>query len=1091
MIGIFTALENSHYHMKVHKQILNKVLITLQCCALSAAADAILSDSYIASTTEFAFEITDGEDPPSITDPNSFTVTAETVVPGWQVLGGEGVIEGSITTPPIAISAAGTVEMTLTHRYNFEGDGTAPNAWDGGIVEFSINNGAFETLEADEFSSNGYFTEPIIGNNVLNGSLAFNGASAGFADGDTIDSVATIPGVSSGDSLRLRFLGGWDEGFTSDGLDWIINGVAVSAGGTVLLDEDFSTGDGGFTSEASAPGATWSFIEATDPVLGELVATKEGGVLTLTLPFTWTGGSEYTFNIAGKDSAGGDLAFTTSIAAPILSLGLPLEWPASIPGPLGEQGTWGVRTYLNEGIETAENLVDVLTFLSDNAEDRTPELDPETVVDSQEKYLNFVDPSSNSTGQTWGVIPCSLPFPGNALSTANNGDVEKGDEHVITTAHGSISITEESDYTFNLRGDDGFMLRITALNGEHPEFVAIDGSGLVDQDARNIVYFPNGTGDANTRAVIPLTPGVYNLEYVHWEGGGGFWYQVAAAKGFFLKDEDTNTWAAIGYTSTRTTPIQYPSIVGDWTVQSTTSGVAVGSISAANASVDAAVAADAEAATSTWSQINFVDPESGATGRIAGDVPWPRDEVGVDDDNYAMRMTATLRIPEDGNYLFGFQGDDGSELSIGGESEAFSAVVENATGATTIGKGNTIAANSGSLGEIANFSRETSAQFEQPGAIAGSSDTAVSTTATDGQRLGVPFLPELNLADAFSAELWVKPGAIPDGLTCVVSSGNFGDPRSGWLIYMDPGAGWNFRGYNNDGLTAAFDIVGGPLPDEGEWYHLVATWNGSEAKIYVNGVLDEGAQVDEITDFVHATEAITSGRLQVGSRADNAFGWTGTVDELAIYPTELSADTVLEHYNNGVDDERTQPYPDLVTASAPLGYWRFNEVTQPLADLNTLIADVPTGDSSSLGRIFLAAGDYPISATYWEAGGGSYFEIFGMLDTEGGCAPLQILRTDGWPSVDDSSGLALVTNPGVKPLSLVGSLTVAEDGALSLTFQSTAGSSYKLLYSDDLITWTEIDDGIDAEASLTTVEDLAGFVYLPNIPMRFFRIEQN
>ncbi|MEZ5323670.1 MAG: LamG-like jellyroll fold domain-containing protein [Verrucomicrobiales bacterium] len=1076
--------------MKVHNQSLSRLLLTLQCLALSAVADATLTDSYIVSTSEFAFEITDSEDPPSVTDPASFTVTAETVVPGWQVVGGEGVIDGSITTPSLTVSSAGTVEMTLTHRYNFEGDGTAANAYDGGVVQFSINNGSFETLEADEFSSNGYFTEPIIGNNVLRDSLAFNGASPGFSDGTTIASVATIPGVSAGDTLRLRFLGGWDEGFTSDGLDWIINGVAVSVGGTVILDENFSTGDGGFTSEASAPAATWSFIEATNLVLGELVATKEGGVLTLFLPFAWIGGTEYKFSIVGKDTAGGDLTYQASIIAPTVSFAAPLDWPAAFPGPLGGQGTWGVRTYLNEGIDSAETLEAVLSFLS-SADDFTPEQEPDTVIDTQENYLNFVDPSSNNIGQTWGVIACSLPFPGDALSTATNDGAARGDDHVITIAHGSISIAEESAYTFNMRGDDGFMLRITALNGEAPEFIATDGPGFVDQDARNILYYPSGTGDSNTRAVVNLMPGTYNLEYVHWEGGGGFWYQVAAAKGFFPKDEDTTTWAAIGYTTDRTTPIQYPSIVGEWTVQSTPSGVPVGSISAANASVDAAVAADSVAATSSWPQINFIDPGFGGSGRIAGDVPWPRDAVGVDDNNYAMRMTATLRIPEDGNYLFGFQGDDGSELSIGGESEAFTEIVENATGATAIGKGNTIAVNSGSLGAVANFSRETSAQFEQPGAIVGSTDTAVSTTATDGQRLGVPFLPELNRADAFTAELWVKPGAIPDGLTCVVSSGNFGDPRSGWLIYMSPGAGWNFRGYNNDGLNAAFDITGGAPPEEGEWSHLVATWNGSEAKIYVNGVLDEGAQVDGITDFVPATEAITSGRLQVGSRADNAFGWTGTVDELAIYPAELSAATILEHYSNGVDDERTQPYPELVAASAPLGYWSFNETTQPLADLNTLIADVPTGDSSSVGRIFLTAGDYPISATFWEAGGGSYFEIFGVLDTEGGCAPMQVLRTDGWPSVSDNSGLALVTNPGVKPLSLVGGLTVAEDGGLSLTFQSTAGSSYSLSFSDDLITWTEIDDGIDATGTLTTVEDLAGFVYAPNIPKRFFRIELN
>ncbi|YCM46434.1 LamG-like jellyroll fold domain-containing protein [Verrucomicrobiaceae bacterium 227] len=1067
---------------------LHRLLFALPCLVLPASA--ALTDSRVLSTSEFAFEITDTETPALVTAPESFTVTVDAVTASWQVTGGEGIINGSITTPAVTVSEAGAVEMTLTHRFNFEGDGTPEGAYDGGVVQYNVNGGAFQTLTIENFSQNGYYDSPIIGNGDLIGAPGFNGITPGFANGDTVESIATIPGISSGDSIRLRFLGAWDDGFTPDGLDWVINGVALKVGETELLNEDFSTGDGGFSADSTGPGANWSFVEASAPVVGELVATKVDGVLTLSLPIEWQGGLEYHFTINGMDSLGGDVSYETVVFGPTPVLAPPLTWPDTIPGPLGREGSWGVRTYLNEGIESAETLEATLNFLA-RSEDRTPELSPANVVDSQETTLNFVDPESNAIGSLWGVIPCSRAFPANDLSTANNGGTAKGDDYIVTTAQGTISITEESDYTFNIRGDDGFMFRILSPGGSHPEFVANEGLGLVDRDSQNTLYFPNGTGDSNTRGVVHLKPGIYNLEFVHWEGAGGFFYQVSAAKGFFLKDTDTNTWSAIGNTTTRTTPIPYPSIVGDWTVQATLPGASVGSISTANNSIDEAVAADAVASTSTWPAINFNDPGFGGPGRIADDVPWPRDVDAVDDDNYALRMSATLRIPEDGNYLFGFQGDDGAELSIGGVDESFSAIIENATGSTTIGKGNTVAVNSGSLGAQANFSRETSALFGQPGALAGSSNTAVATTAADGQRLGAPFLPELNPAGAFTAELWVKPGVIPDGLTAVVSSGNFGDPRSGWLIYMDPAAGWNFRGYANSGLDAAFNITGGGIPVEGNWYHLVATWNGSDAKIYVNGVLDAGAQVTGITNYVNATAPVTSGRLHVGSRADNTFNWTGTADELAIYPAELSAVTIQEHYTNGLNPTRTKPYPDLVAESSPLGYWRFDEAQQPLADLNTLTADVPTGNSSSVGRIFLAAGDYPINATYWEAAGGSYFEIFGSYEAPDACVPLKSLRTDGWESVPSSPGLVLVPSPNLTQLKINGGVTILEGGNLSLNFNSVPGLTYTLSVSDDLETWTALDDSILATESVTTIENLIGFRYTAATPKRFFRIEQN
>src|SRR5687767_7259821 len=77
--------------------------------------------------------------------------------------------------------------------------------------------------------------------------------------------------------------------------------------------------------------------------------------------------------------------------------------PFIYPGPSGADGKWGVRTYLNQGINAAEDLATVLAFLSDpSTAGRTPATSPGNTVDAQVPYLSFLDPQTNVPG---GVFP--------------------------------------------------------------------------------------------------------------------------------------------------------------------------------------------------------------------------------------------------------------------------------------------------------------------------------------------------------------------------------------------------------------------------------------------------------------------------------------------------------------------------------------------------------------------------------------------------------------------------------------------------------------------------------------------------------------
>ncbi len=88
------------------------------------------------------------------------------------------------------------------------------------------------------------------------------------------------------------------------------------------------------------------------------------------------------------------------------------------------------------------------------------------------------------------------------------------------------------------------------------------------------------------------------------------------------------------------------------------------------------------------------------------------------------------------------------------------------------------------------------------------------------------------------------------------------------------------------------------------WYHIVATWNESEARIYVNGSLKK-----KNTD-PKSMYADTS-KLRIGITKPGC-GWgagpgslNGTMDELALYNIMLAPSDILDHFSRGLTNQTT------------------------------------------------------------------------------------------------------------------------------------------------------------------------------------------
>lgn len=265
------------------------------------------------------------------------------------------------------------------------------------------------------------------------------------------------------------------------------------------------------------------------------------------------------------------------------------------------------------------------------------------------------------------------------------------------------------------------------------------------------------------------------------------------------------------------------------------------------------------------------------------------------------------------------------------------------------------ATNLGSLGAAGDGEYLFNPKRGQPGALIGTAVTSARFSnpnldvAYGGSKVEVPFNTNLNPTGPFSVEFWAKPTSVVTDVFCPVASidsdpalgvGTNANPRPGWLFYQFgtngvPTNQWQFRLGNASNYLDAGVIRGGTVTT-GAWHHIVGTFDGSNATLYVNGVrvssrAISGYQPNGARPFRIGT---TSFEGLLGPNAGNR-GFDGWLEEVAFYGSVLSPNEIAAHYaaatTNGAG------YASMVLAKNPIGYWRLNEPGNPPAvNLGTL-----------------------------------------------------------------------------------------------------------------------------------------------------------
>jgi PKD repeat protein len=247
------------------------------------------------------------------------------------------------------------------------------------------------------------------------------------------------------------------------------------------------------------------------------------------------------------------------------------------------------------------------------------------------------------------------------------------------------------------------------------------------------------------------------------------------------------------------------------------------------------------------------------------------------------------------------------------------------------------------------------------GAIGGDADTAYGFNGTSAGSLATQTATVS--PQVFTVEAWFRTTGDRGGKIV-----GFGNARTGLStaydrhVYMDAQGRLSFGVYSGGKKT----ITTSGTYNDGSWHHVAASMSRAGLSLYVDGAL-----VATRTDVVSANPI--TGYWRVGGDTSWATGldwFPGQIDEVAVYPTALTASQVSAHHVAGTTGQApnvaptaafTATTPDHLTASfdASASADTDGRVTGHAWDFG----DGTTGQGATATHTYAAAGTYTVRLT--------------------------------------------------------------------------------------------------------------------------------
>jgi hypothetical protein len=264
----------------------------------------------------------------------------------------------------------------------------------------------------------------------------------------------------------------------------------------------------------------------------------------------------------------------------------------------------------------------------------------------------------------------------------------------------------------------------------------------------------------------------------------------------------------------------------------------------------------------------------------------------------------------------------------------------------------------------------SSVTLAQPGLLIGDPDRAVGMPGGPYAASKVITSPQTAVTQptaALTVEMLLKPSRYPTS-TCIIASCGFNGSTLGYSVGLSTVGQITVILSQANGLNAT--SVG--AISVGVTSHVAVTYDSSNIRIYINGVLDSTTAHAGAISGYSGTNGFVVGDTSTG-RPDV---YSGVIDEVAVYGAALSAATLLQHANLSKGafpsitlgagaripgtgaGSKTTPYAIRVIGSNPLLYWRLGEGTGTSAfDSSSSGITGTFGSSVALAQPGLLLGD--------------------------------------------------------------------------------------------------------------------------------------
>jgi hypothetical protein len=169
---------------------------------------------------------------------------------------------------------------------------------------------------------------------------------------------------------------------------------------------------------------------------------------------------------------------------------------------------------------------------------------------------------------------------------------------------------------------------------------------------------------------------------------------------------------------------------------------------------------------------------------------------------------------------------------------------------------------------------------------------------------GDPTSLSFERTNSFSIETWIKTNSTT-GYKAIVSKMANSSPFRGYELAINGTAPF-FQLINTNTSNDLKITASGTNISDGNWHHVVATYDGSSTAAGTNIYVDGALQAKTITSNTLSATIITTQNVAIGGRANAGSFFPGVIDSTRVYSRALNAAEILSNYQAGQIELQTR-----------------------------------------------------------------------------------------------------------------------------------------------------------------------------------------